>query len=46
MEYNIISERKLQQQEDKLALLGEIKELQMELTKSKEDFEETINVYK
>ncbi len=46
MEYNIVSERKLQQQEDKLALLSEIKELRMELTKSKEKFEETINVYK
>jgi chromosome segregation ATPase len=46
MEYNIVSERKLQQQEEKLALLSEIKELRMELTKSKEKFEETINVYK
>jgi hypothetical protein len=46
MEYNIVSKRKLQQQEDKLALLSEIKELQMELTKSKEKFKETINVYK
>jgi hypothetical protein len=42
----LISKRKLQQQDDKLALISELKELQHELTKSKEKFEERINTYK